>query len=84
MIRPSKVHMSVDRLEIFRRAEGFFVLADQLDARLAKARGQVEKLTPSLLAKANPGQLVAQDPTDEPADRLLERIKSKGESYAAS
>ena len=58
-----------------RRVEGLFALADQLEARLAKARGQVDKLTPSLLARAFAGQLVPQDPTDEPASALLERIK---------
>ena len=60
--------------EIVRRVEGLFALADQLELRLAKARGQVEKLTPSLLARAFAGQLVPQDPTDEPAEKLLERI----------
>ena len=45
------------------------------ELRLAKARGQVEKLTPSLLARAFAGQLVPQNPSDEPAEKLLERIK---------
>jgi type I restriction enzyme S subunit len=53
--------------EIVRRVEGSFALADQLEVRLAKARGQVEKLTPSLLARAFAGQLVPQNPNDEPA-----------------
>jgi hypothetical protein len=58
--------------EIVRRVEGLFALADQLEVRLAKARGQVEKLTPSLppspgyggtgLARAFAGKLVPQDP----------------------
>ena len=61
--------------EIVRRVEGLFALADQLELRLAKARGQVEKLTPSLLARAFAGQLVPQDPIDEPAEKLLERIR---------
>ena len=65
-----------EQQEIVRRVEGLFTLADQLEARLAKARGQVEKLTPSLLARAFAGQLVPQDPTDEPAQKLLERIKA--------
>jgi len=49
-------------------------LAEQLEMRWAKARGQVDALTPSLLARAFAGQLVPQDPTDEPAEKLLERI----------
>lgn len=38
--------------ETVRRMEGLFALAGPLEVRLAKARGQVEKLTPSLLARA--------------------------------
>ena len=64
------------RQEIVRRVEGLFALADQVEERLAKARGQVEKLTPSLLARAFAGQLVPQDPNDEPAVKLLRRIKT--------
>jgi type I restriction enzyme S subunit len=64
-----------EQQEIVRRVEGLFALADQLEERLAKARGQVEKLTPSLLARAFAGQLVRQDPTDEPAEKLLEKIR---------
>ena len=64
-----------EQQEIVRRVEGLFALADQLEERLAKARGRVEKLTPSLLARAFAGQLVPQDPTDEPAEKLLESIQ---------
>ena len=63
-----------EQQEIVRRVEGLFALADQLELRLAKARGQVDKLTPSLLARAFTGKLVPQDPTDEPAEKLLARI----------
>jgi len=63
--------------QIVRRGEGLFALADQLELRLAKARGQVDQLTPSLLARAFAGQLVPRDPTDESAEKLLERIKER-------
>ena len=62
--------------EIVRRVAGLFALADQIEARLAQARLQVDKLTPSLLARAFRGHLVPQDPTDEPASAILERIRS--------
>jgi type I restriction enzyme S subunit len=65
-----------EQQEIVRRVEGLFALADQLELRLAQARGQVDKLTPSLLARAFAGQLVPQDPTDEPAEKLLEQIRT--------
>jgi type I restriction enzyme S subunit len=64
-----------EQQEIVRRVEGLFALAGQLELRLAKARGQVDKLTPSLRARAFAGKLVPQDPTDEPASTLLSRIK---------
>ena len=67
---------SVVEQEIVPRVEGLFALAGQLEVRLAKARGQVDQLTPSLLARAFSGQLVPQNPTDEPAEKLLERIKT--------
>ena len=43
--------------EIVRRVELLFAFADRLEARLAAARAQVERLTPSLLAKAFRGEL---------------------------
>ena len=64
------------RLEILCRVESLFALADQIDLRLAKALGQVDKLTPSLLARAFRGDLVPQDPSDESASVLLERIRN--------
>ena len=66
-----------EQQEIVRRVEGLFALADQLEQRLAQARKQVDKLTPSLLARAFAGQLVPQNPADEPAEKLLARICKK-------
>ena len=64
------------RQEIVRRVAGLFALADQLEQRLAQARKKVDKLTPSLLARAFAGKLVPQDPADEPAEKLLTRINN--------
>jgi type I restriction enzyme S subunit len=60
--------------EIIRRVETLFAFADRLEARLATARKQAEQLTPALLAKAFRGELVPQDPNDEPATELLKRL----------
>jgi type I restriction enzyme S subunit len=76
-IQPLEVPLPplAEQQEIVRRVAGLFALADQLEQRLAQARRQVAKLTPSLLARAFAGQLVPQNPKDEPASALLERIK---------
>jgi type I restriction enzyme, S subunit len=64
--------------EIVRRVDALFALADQIEARFTQARAQVDRLTPSLLAKAFRGELVPQDPADEPAAALLARINGGG------
>jgi len=66
-----------EQQEIVRRVEALFALADQIEARYAKAKAHLGKLTQSILAKAFRGELVPQDPNDEPASVLLERIKKQ-------
>ncbi len=65
-----------EQAELVRRVESLFTLADTLEARLATARARVDRLTPALIAKAFRGELVPQDPNDEPAAILLKRISS--------
>lgn len=64
-----------EQQEIVRRVESLFAWADRLEARYNAARNKVERLTPALLAKAFRGELVPQDPNDEPVSVLLERIR---------
>jgi type I restriction enzyme, S subunit len=66
-----------ERYEIVRRVEALFKVADQIEARYAKAKVHVDKLSLSILAKAFRGELVPQDPDDEPASVLLDRIRTK-------
>jgi len=63
--------------EIVRRVKALFKIADQIEERYQKARAYVDKLTQSILAKAFRGELVPQDPNDEPASVLLERIREE-------
>lgn len=63
-----------EQTEIVRRVETLFAFADRLEARLQTARTATERLTPALLAKAFRGELVPQDPNDEPASELLKRL----------
>lgn len=65
-----------EQIEIVRRIETLFAFADRLEARLTSATTAAERLTPSLLAKAFRGELVPQDPNDEPASELLKRLAS--------
>lgn len=65
-----------EQTEIVRRVEALFALADRIEARLAAAQRLVERLSPATLSKAFRGDLVPQDPNDEPASKLLERLKA--------
>ena len=64
-----------EQTEIVRRVEKLFAFADRLEERLSQAQAAVQKLTPALLAKAFRGELVPQDPNDEPASELLKRLQ---------
>ncbi|KAF0145731.1 MAG: type I restriction enzyme S subunit [Nitrospirae bacterium] len=66
-----------EQQEIVRRVEALFKKADAIETRYKKAKAFVDKLTQSILAKAFRGELVAQDPNDEPASVLLERIRAE-------
>lgn len=66
-----------EQQEIVRRVESLFALANRLERKLEAARKRVENLTASILAKAFRGELVPQDPNDEPAEKLLERIRAE-------
>ena len=59
--------------EIVRRVEALFALADRIEASATAARAHAQRLSPLVLAKAFRGELVPQDPRDEPASALLER-----------
>jgi type I restriction enzyme S subunit len=66
-----------ERNELIRRVETLFAYADRLEAQYQKARTHIDLLTPALLDKAFRGELVPQDPNDEPASVLLERIQAE-------
>ncbi|MFZ9751970.1 MAG: restriction endonuclease subunit S [Cyanobium sp.] len=80
---PIAIPPAAEMREIVIQVKSLFSLADQLEARLSAARKIVERLTPALLAKAFRGELVPQDPNDEPASVLLERIRAARQAEAA-
>lgn len=66
-----------EQTEIVRRVEQLFAVANQLEAKVASAKSHIDYLTQSILAKAFRGELVPQDPSDELASVLLERIQAQ-------
>lgn len=71
---PIRLPSLPEQAEIVRRVEALFAMADRIEARCTAARAQAQRLTPLVLAKAFRGELVPQDPSDEPASELLARI----------
>lgn len=74
---PVAIPPLVEQQEIVRRVEQLFAFADKIEARYIKAKAMLDKLPQSILAKAFRGELVPQDPNDEPASVLLERIREE-------
>ena len=66
-----------EQVEIVRRVESAFGWLERMASDQAGASKLLIKLDAAILAKAFRGELVPQDPTDEPAGVLLERIKAE-------
>jgi len=76
------VPMTEEQKEIVRRVESLFTLSDTVEKQYQLAKKRTDKLTQSILAKAFKGELVPQDPNDEPAEQLLARIRAEREKSA--
>jgi type I restriction enzyme, S subunit len=70
--------------EIVRRARGALDQITRLEERLHANFANLDQLDQSILAKAFRGELVLQDPSEEPASVLLERIRTQQTQQAAS
>lgn len=62
--------------EIARRLALHLRLAEAVEARITRAGERLERMRQALLAKAFRGELVPQDPNNEPAAAMLERIRA--------
>lgn len=60
-----------------RKADNLLARADRLEAEAIRARMLLDRLESAILAKAFCGELVPQDPSDEPAQALLDRIRAQ-------
>ncbi|MGJ5117562.1 restriction endonuclease subunit S [Bradyrhizobium oligotrophicum] len=67
---------------IVERLEAIHSRADRLEAEAARARALLDRLEAAILTKAFKGELVPQDPNDEPASVLLERIRAQRAAVA--
>lgn len=64
-----------EQVEIVRQINELFKLADDLEKDYAEAQTLLKELPQQLLEQAFSGKLTDQDPNDEPASTLMERIR---------
>lgn len=66
-----------EQREIIRRVENALAWIDHVASETTNARKLIDHLDQAVLAEAFRGELVRQDPSDEPANVLLERIRAE-------
>lgn len=66
-----------EQMETSQYIKASFSLIDDIEKRLMEASTGLDSLNQSILAKAFRGDLVPQDPDDEPASVLLDRIRAE-------
>lgn len=73
-----------EQQEIVRLLDEQFTVIEQNEREIHAALKRSAALRQSILKKAFTGQLVPQDPTDEPASALLERIREERDASASA
>lgn len=81
---PTSLPSLAEQQEIVRLLDEQFTVIEQNEREIDTALKRSEALRQSILKKAFSGQLVAQDPADEPAGMLLERIRKERETAKES
>jgi type I restriction enzyme S subunit len=70
-------------MEIVARVLNVFSIIGQLQEDYLNNEKKIDQLDRSILAKAFRGELVPQDPNDEPAAVLLDRIRAEREQLGS-
>lgn len=70
--------------EIIKEIESRLSVCDKLEETVQQSLEKIEYLRQSILKKVFEGKLVPQDPNDEPAEKLLERIKQEKEKFESN
>lgn len=73
-----------EQKEIVRQIESCFKNIDQIKQTYQETKDYLNQLDRSILAKAFRGELVEQDPNDEPASILLEHIRADREQQQST
>lgn len=66
-----------EQREIVARLKNALARADRMEAEATRARALIDRLEATILGRAFRGELVPQDPNDEPASVLLDRIRAQ-------
>jgi len=66
--------VSSEQIKIIQEIESRLSVCDKIEETIESSLQQAEALRLSIIKKAFEGKLVPQDPNDEPAEKLLERI----------
>jgi type I restriction enzyme S subunit len=72
-----------EQAEIVQRIQSAFAWIDRLASETTIAHKLIDHLDQAVLSKAFRGELVLHDPADEPASKLLERIRAERTSSSS-